>query len=68
MKKLWKKGTLNPKMKCWSMGMDGWKPLYQIAQLKWCMLAKGSPVLNESDLATLILNILIDICSFYPSR
>ena len=28
----------------------------------------GQALLNESDLAILILNMLIDICAFYPSR
>lgn len=31
-------------------------------------MATGSPLLNESDLAALILNILIRICEYFPSR
>lgn len=48
--------------------MDGWRPLQAIPQLKWCLLATGQAVMNESDLATLILNMLITMCSYYPSR
>jgi DnaJ family protein C protein 13 len=31
-------------------------------------MAKGAPVMNESELATLILNILIQMCQYFPSR
>ncbi|KAK7873572.1 hypothetical protein R5R35_009276 [Gryllus longicercus] len=68
MKELWAKGVLNIKTKCWAQGMDGWRTLQQVPQLKWCLMAKGSPVMNESDLATLILNILIQMCQYFPSR
>ncbi|XP_049787278.1 dnaJ homolog subfamily C member 13 [Schistocerca cancellata] len=68
LKELWNTGVLNAKTKCWAQGMDGWRTLQQVPQLKWCLLAKGNPVLNESDLATLILNILIQMCQYFPSR
>lgn len=50
------------------MGLDGWRALSQLPQLKWYFLAKGTPVLNESDLATHILNLLIRMCEYFPSR
>lgn len=50
------------------MALPGWRALSQLPQLKWCLLAKGSPVLNESELATYILNILIRMCEYFPSR
>ncbi|XP_077997979.1 dnaJ homolog subfamily C member 13-like [Glandiceps talaboti] len=68
MKELWKEGTLVPKTRCWAQGMDGWRPLHTIPQLKWCLLASGQAVMNESELATLILNMLNRICDYYPSR
>ncbi len=68
MKQFWSDGTINPKTRCWAQGMDGWRPLQSIPQLKWCLMATGQAVLNESDLATLILNMLIRMCEFYPSR
>ncbi|XP_067003788.2 dnaJ homolog subfamily C member 13 [Anabrus simplex] len=68
MRDLWKKGELNAKTKCWAQGMDTWRTLQQIPQLKWCLMAKGAAVMNESDLATLILNILIQMCQYFPSR
>ena len=48
--------------------MDGWKPVEQIAQLKWSMMATGIPLLNESEMASLILSMLTRMCQFYPSR
>lgn len=50
------------------MGLDSWKQIGQLPQLKWCLIAKGTAVLNESELAALILNILIRMCEYYPSR
>ncbi|ETE67442.1 DnaJ-like subfamily C member 13, partial [Ophiophagus hannah] len=61
MQELWTEGKLTSKTRCWAQGMDGWRPLQVIPQLKWCLLATGQAVLNETDLATLILNMLITI-------
>uniref|UniRef100_A0A674K734 DnaJ homolog subfamily C member 13 n=1 Tax=Terrapene triunguis TaxID=2587831 RepID=A0A674K734_9SAUR len=68
MQELWTKGKLTAKTRCWAQGMDGWRPLQFIPQLKWCLLANGQAVLNETDLATLILNMLITMCGYFPSR
>lgn len=68
MKELHSKGVIDYRTKCWAMGLDGWRALAQIPQLKWCLVAKGAPVLNESDLAINILNILIKMCEYFPSR
>ncbi|KAJ3611304.1 hypothetical protein NHX12_021320 [Muraenolepis orangiensis] len=59
MQEFWSAGVLTAKTRCWAQGMDGWRPLQAIPQLKWCLLATGQAVMNESDLATLILNMLI---------
>ena len=64
----WKQGDLNAKSRCWAQGIDGWKPLEKIALFRWTLLASGSPLLNESELAATILNILIRMCQFFPSR
>ena len=68
MKQLWKDEMVNTKTRCWAQGMDGWRSLHLIPQLKWSLLATGQAVLNETDLATLILNMLIRMCEYYPSR
>ena len=43
-------------------GLEGWRLLHQVAQLKWTLIAKGQPVMNESEMASLILSILISVC------
>ncbi|XP_054277797.1 dnaJ homolog subfamily C member 13-like isoform X1 [Macrosteles quadrilineatus] len=68
MKELWSSGELTTKSKCWAQGMDSWRLPQNIPQIKWCLLARGSAVLNETELATVILNMLIHMCQFYPSR
>uniref|UniRef100_A0AAR2LB97 J domain-containing protein n=1 Tax=Pygocentrus nattereri TaxID=42514 RepID=A0AAR2LB97_PYGNA len=68
MQEFWTSGTLSAKTRCWAQGMDGWRPLQAIPQLKWCLLSSGQAVMNETDLATLILNMLITMCSYFPSR
>ena len=68
MKDMSAEGILRPETKCWAQGMDGWRPLQSIPQLKWYLLATGNAVMNETDLAVLILNMLIKICEFYPNR
>ncbi|XP_065077705.1 dnaJ homolog subfamily C member 13 isoform X2 [Ochlerotatus camptorhynchus] len=68
LKELWNKGILTPRTRCWAVGMDGWRSLQQIPQLKWCLMAKGSPLYNETELAQHVLDILIKCTSFFPSR
>jgi DnaJ homolog subfamily C member 13 len=61
-------GVITPRTRLWAIGMDGWRSLQQIPQLKWCFMAKGQPLLNEIELAVEILDILIKCTSFFPSR
>lgn len=68
MKDLWKENVINAKTRCWAQGMDGWRPLQSVTQLKWTLLATSQPVMNETELAILILNMLIRVTEYYPSR
>lgn len=68
LKELYTSGKITHKTKVWAQGMDSWRILSQVPQLKWTLLARGSAVINESELATLILNILIKMSEYYPSR
>ncbi|RNA25242.1 dnaJ -like protein, partial [Brachionus plicatilis] len=68
MKELHSNGTIDAKTKCWSQGMDGWRTLDKIPQLKWGLLATGQACMNETSMTILILNMLIKMCTFYPSR
>ncbi|XP_012235865.1 dnaJ homolog subfamily C member 13 isoform X2 [Linepithema humile] len=68
LKELYISNHVSHKTKVWAQGLDGWKTISQVPQLKWSLVAKGAPVINESELATLILNILIKMCEYFPSR
>lgn len=68
MKSLYEDGSIHQKVRCWAPGMEGWKTLDQIAQLKWLLVSTGTALLNESELAVLILKIFIRVCGFYPTR
>lgn len=68
MRELWSEGTVHQKTRCWAQGMEGWRPLEQITQMKWSLVASGVPLLNESEIAALILDLLIRMCEFYPTR
>lgn len=68
LKAMWTAGSLTPRTRCWASGMEGWRSLQQIPQLKWCLIAKGPSIYNESELAAHVLDILIQCTSFFPSR
>ncbi|GAB1606314.1 dnaJ homolog subfamily C member 13-like isoform X2 [Argonauta hians] len=68
MKALWNDNVINGKTRCWAQGMDGWRSLQCVTQLKWKLLATSQPVMNETELAKLILSMLIRIVEHYPSR
>lgn len=68
MKELFLKGIIQKETICWAQGMLKWTQMQHIPQLKWCLLAKGASLMNDSELATLILNMLITMIEYYPSR
>lgn len=68
MREFWEQGVIHSKTRCWAQGMDGWRPLQTVPQLKWTLMASGQAVMNESDLATLVLNMLIRMTEYYPSK
>lgn len=65
---LYVSNQITHKTKVWAQGLDSWQMLSQVPQLKWALVAKGNSVINESELATLILNILTKMCEYFPSR
>lgn len=66
-KKMYNDGEINLNTKVWAQGMEGWKPLKNVTQLKWTLVAEGEAILNETELAVTCLDILILIAEFYPS-
>ena len=61
-------GKINADIKCWAQGMDGWRTLKTVAQLKWTILDTGPSVINESEVANHCLSMLNRLCDMYPSR
>ena len=59
-------GSIHHKTRCWIPGMEGWEMLDNIAHLKWCLICKGVALLNQSEMADIILDIFI--CIFYETR
>lgn len=68
LKDLYNANKISHRTKVWAQGLDSWRVMSQVSQLKWTLIAKGNPVINESELATLIFNILIKMCEYFPSR
>ncbi len=68
MKELFGEGSIHQKTRCWAQGMEGWRPLDQIAQFRWYLVATGIPLMNESEIACLILNMMLRMCESYPTR
>ncbi|CAF3421421.1 unnamed protein product [Rotaria sp. Silwood1] len=67
-KDLYKEGTFDAKTRFWAQGLDGWKTMDRIPQLKWIVFAGGQSIFNDSELAATILDILNSMCELYPSR
>ena len=68
MKDLAEKKEITGSTRCWANGMDGWRPLVNISQLKWKLIGTENGVLNDSELAIKILDIFTTICEYFPSR
>ncbi|KJE90900.1 DnaJ domain-containing protein RME-8 [Capsaspora owczarzaki ATCC 30864] len=64
----YKTNVITNTTRCWAQGMDGWRKLQDISQLKWMLVYTEPGAFNETQLAVHILNILNRICEFYPSR
>ena len=68
LKDLYEKKEIGPRTKVWAQGLEGWRLRQQAAQLKWTLMAKSTAVLNESEMASRILGLLITLCKYYPSK
>ncbi|XP_063386094.1 dnaJ homolog subfamily C member 13 [Cydia fagiglandana] len=68
LKDLYKSGEINNKTKCWAHSMEGWRCIGAVPQLKWTLAARGTAVMDESALASTVLDLLIAAAQYYPSR
>ncbi|EFO23478.1 hypothetical protein LOAG_05008 [Loa loa] len=70
MKKLYEQKVIFERTLIWAQGLDQWTALSAVSQFRWtmcCSLATNS-LYNFTDLCTLILDIFIQMCTFFPSR
>ena len=68
LKKLFADEEVREKTKVWAQGMEGWRMLQDVPQLKWVLMATNDPLLTESELAAIILEIFIQMVKAYPGR
>ena len=61
-------GDITDDTRMWGQGLDAWQKMSQIPQFKWNMLYKAPGILNPTELSSLVLDMLIRMCGFYPSR
>jgi DnaJ family protein C protein 13 len=61
--------SIDGRTKVWASGLDSWKALSSVPQLKWHIIAEKQPgLLDESKLAKTVLDILIRVVSFCPAK
>lgn len=68
LKSLYKGDQITNKTKCWCQGLDQWRLISQIPQLKWTLMVTSTGIMDETALATMIINIFIKMCEYFPSR
>ena len=68
LKRLYNEEGISDRTKVWAQGMEGWRQLQDVPQLKWTLLAEGDALLTESELAATILNIFNEMCAQFPAR
>ncbi|KAK6107132.1 DnaJ domain family protein [Brugia pahangi] len=70
MKKLYEQKVIFERTQIWAQGLDQWTTLSAVSQFRWtvcCSLGTNS-LYNFTELCTLILDIFIQMCMFFPSR
>ena len=83
MKKLFREGVLFEKSEIWAEGFENWEHFSSIAQFRWTICCTYSKKSNAStmeseliptelysltEMCVVVLDILIQICSLFPSR
>jgi len=69
LKNLYGKKEIDGRTKVWASGLETWKILSAIPQLKWYIVAeKQVGLMDESKLAKVVLDILIQVVSFCPAK
>ena len=65
---MYEEGTVTNSTRLWAQGLDSWQALEVVPQLKWNLVYKAPGILNPTELSCLVLDVLIRMCQFYPTR
>lgn len=81
MKKLYKNGDILKQTEIWAEGFDKWYSLSMVSQFRWTICCETQSnndelncvttqygLFNLSEMCTLILDTLIQMCAFFPSK
>ncbi|PIO77742.1 DnaJ domain protein [Teladorsagia circumcincta] len=72
MKTLYGEKKIFEKTAVWAAGMEKWEPLSKVPQFRWTVCLGnqqvGTPLYNFTQLCSLCLDIMIQMCEFFPSR
>ena len=68
LRKLFADGVLTPSTLCWAQGMEEWRPLNDIIQLRWPLMGTGHSIMSDVELTKLLLDMLTRLCKMYPIR
>lgn len=70
MKKLYDEKKIFERTQIWAQGIDQWTALSAVPQFRWTVCCQGgsSALYNFTELSTLILDLLVQMCLFFPSR
>eukprot|EP00727_Mastigamoeba_balamuthi_P010951 m51a1_g6479 hypothetical protein (2880) ;mRNA; r:107787-117893 len=68
LRELWASGDVGPATLVWAQGMEDWRALRDVPQLRWALMATGNALLTSVELATLVLDVMYKLCKLYPIR
>lgn len=77
MKEMYNEKKIFEKTDVWAEGFDGWYHLSKVAQFRWTICCNEtvhdkqgavSSLYTLTQLTTLVLDTLIHMCNFFPSR
>uniref|UniRef100_A0A158R602 J domain-containing protein n=1 Tax=Syphacia muris TaxID=451379 RepID=A0A158R602_9BILA len=70
MKKMYCENQICERTQIWAQGMEQWSQLSLVPQFRWtvCVPPNTNGLYNFSELCSLILDIMVQMCSFFPSR
>ncbi|VDK26242.1 unnamed protein product [Anisakis simplex] len=71
MKKLYDDKVIFERTQIWAQGIEQWTALSAVPQFRWSVCCQGggtNALYNFTELCTLILDIFIQMCLFFPSR